>query len=241
MKKHNILAILLALIFSITYQSLAQETAKLPTAKDIFKKYSDSIGGKENYYKLTTRIYKGTVEIPAMNVNGTFEMSFKAPNMNLVSLNLGGFGNNLNGFDGTVGWAKDEIQGLRTKSGAELEQAKLTSDFYYPVNLEKVYPNAEVTGIEKFEDSEVYIVKITENNTLYFDKQTGFLVKTTRFVNTAQGKQPASVVFSDYREIEGIKYPFLWKQSIHGGDMIFKFTEVKHNQNIEDQIFSKPK
>lgn len=239
--KNKFLLILLALIFSITYQSIAQETTKLPSAQDIFKKYSDSIGGKENYYKLTSRIYKGTIEIPAMNITGTFEMLFKAPNMNLVSLNLGGFGNNLNGFDGTIGWAKDEIQGLRTKSDAELEQVKLTSDFYYPVILEKVYPKAEVTGIEKLEDLEVYVVKVNENNTLYFDKQTGFLVKTTRFVNSAQGKQPVSVVFSDYREIEGIKYPFYWKQNIHGGDMIFKFVEVKQNQIIEDQIFSKPK
>ncbi|HRH46284.1 MAG TPA: hypothetical protein PKY82_31860, partial [Pyrinomonadaceae bacterium] len=133
--KNKFLLILLALIFSITYQSIAQETTKLPSAQDIFKKYSDSIGGKENYFKLTSRIYKGTIEIPAMNITGTFEMLFKAPNMNLVSINLGGFGNNLNGFDGTIGWAKDEIQGLRTKSGAELEQAKLTSDFYYPVIL----------------------------------------------------------------------------------------------------------
>ncbi len=241
MKTRNIFAILITILFSFSLQIFAQDNAKLLTAKEIFQKYADAIGGKSAVEKITSRTYKGTLEIPAMNINGTFEMFYKAPNKNLVSLALKDFGENLNGFDGTVAWAKDAMQGLRTKSNAELEHIKVTSDFYYSVNLENVYPNAETTGTQKIENKEVYMVKADANATLYFDKETGFLLKSERLVISPQGKMLTTTSFSDYREIDGIKYPHTWRQSIHGGEMILKIAEIKHNAEIDEAIFSKPK
>jgi len=241
MKPRFFFAILITIAFSFSIQSLAQANPELLTAKDVFQKYTNAVGGKEAFQKITARTYKGTLEIPNMNITGTFEMFFKAPNKNLVSLNLIGYGENLNGFDGTIAWAKDVVQGLRTKSNQELEQIKLTSDFYYSVNLAKIYPKAEVTDVQKIEKTEVNVVKADANTTLFFDKETGLLLKTERSVISAQGKIPTTVSFSDYREVNGIKYPHTWQQSIHGGAMILKITEIKLNAEIDDAIFSKPK
>lgn len=241
MNKQILYAILITLCLMITTQSSAQDIDRKQLAQDIFNKYAEAIGGKEVFAKITGRIYKGSLEAAQMNLNGTFEMFYKFPNKNLVSLNITGMGENLNGFDGTTAWAKNSVQGLRIKSGAELEQVKLTSDFYYLVNLAKIYPNAESIGTEKINNMDTFIVKADENTTFYFDKQSGLLLKNNRTTITSQGKMSTTILFEDYREIEGIKYPFIWRQSIHGSEMILRITEIKHNPVMDETIFSKPK
>lgn len=234
-------AILFALILSFSTQFFAQENAKLPTANEVFTKYINAIGGKEAYTQNTSRIYKGTLEIAIMNITGTFEMFFKSPNKSLVSLDITGSGENKNGFDGTVAWAKNAIQGLRTKSGNEFESVKSNADFYYSVNLETKYPKAEVIKTDKIGEVAVYVVKADENTTLFFEQQTGFLKKSDRIVLVPEGNSRTTTTFEDYREVNGIKYPHTWRQSVHGGEMVLKITEIKHNSEIDDSIFSKPK
>ncbi len=125
------LAILITLLFAFTTQSFAQENTNLPSTKAVFQKYTEAIGRKEAFVKITSRIYKRTLNKPQMNLNETFEMLYKSPNREIAVIKLTGYGENLSGFDDEIGWAKDMIQGWRTKPGSELEPVKLTADFYY--------------------------------------------------------------------------------------------------------------
>lgn len=218
-----------------------EEKTKLPTAAEIFRKYAESAGGRAAAEKIKTRSTKGAVELAAMGLKGTFEITAKSPNKSLVVINLNGFGEIVEGFDGTEAWSKDPIQGLRTKAGEELAQTKLISDFFYDYNLEKHYPKAEVTGTGKSGATEVFIVKADPVTTIYFDKQNGQMVQIDRVAETSQGKIQTQIFFSDFREVDGVKQPFAFRQVAQGMEFSFKAAEIKQNVEMDDRIFSKPK
>ena len=46
--------------------------------------------------------------------------------------------------------------------------------------------------------------------------------------------------FSDFREVDGIKLPFTVHQESPNSTFTIKFTEIRHNEPIDDAMFSKP-
>src|SRR6185295_18643117 len=99
--------------------------------------------------KHTTRVSKGSFEIPAVGATGTAEIFEKAPNKSVAVINIPGFGAFQEGFDGKIAWANDPQSGLREKAGAELGTAKLEAEFYKPTKLKQLYPKMVVKGKDK--------------------------------------------------------------------------------------------
>src|SRR5215207_5279386 len=137
MKKILNLSVIIAAIF--TFSMITSAQSENPTAQEPFRKHVEAMGGRATAEKIKSRVTKGTVEVKPAGITGTFETYSKAANKNLAILNLTGFGEILDGFDGTEAWTKNPVQGLRSKDGEELEQTKLTGDFYYEFNFEKIY------------------------------------------------------------------------------------------------------
>ena len=217
------------------------EKIKLPSARDVFKSHVKATGGREAAEKVKSRTMKGTVELPAMGLKGTFEMLSKSPNKSIATMNLSGFGEIIEAFDGSEAWAKNPLQGLRVKTGKELDEVKESSDFNYDINFEKIYPNAAVTGIEKTDGAEVYVVKADEDATFYFDRQTGLLTRVDRTITSPEGKINSVTKFEDYRVVDGVKQSFKFRQSALGAEFVFNIAEIKQNVEIPDEKFSKPK
>jgi zinc protease len=201
-------------------------------------------GGKAAYEKLTSRVEKGTFEIPAMGVGGPIEINSKLPNKNLVTVTFEGMGVYQEGFTGTVGWSLDPSGEIREKSGAELATAKRNADFYGPIHMKERFPKMEVKSKQKVGDKEAYVVVATPTEgspeTLYFDAQTGLIIRQEMDVESPQGKMHADIYLEDYREVDGVKVPFTVKQNSDAISFVIKLTEVKHNVPIEDAKFNKP-
>jgi outer membrane lipoprotein-sorting protein len=216
----------------------------LPSARTIIQKYVAAIGGRAAYQKQTSRVMKGTLEITSAGLKGAFESYAKAPNKSLTRTTLAGIGEISVAFDGQNGWITNPIQGTREQKGEELLQTKLSSDFYREVQLERLFPKLEVKGREKIGEKEVFIVVATPNDsepeTFYFDVRTGLLLRRDTITVSPEGRIPSQTYFEDYREIDGIKLPFINRAVTGGFDAVIKFTEIKHNVPIEDAKFAKP-
>lgn len=255
MKKHLILFTLITIFASmVSAQEKPAETkktdesrmtaakVKLPTAKEIFDKYIESAGGRTAIEKIKSRKMTGTVELTAMGLKGAFEVISKSPDKSAVIINLDGFGEITEAFDGTEAWSKNPIEGQRVKTGKELEDTRKTSGFYsFDLNLEKNYPKAVVTSLEKIGGADVYLVKADEDTTVYFDKQSGLMIQINRVVTSPQGKISSVTKFDDFRVVDGYKMAFKMTQSAMGADFVFNTAEVKQNIEIPDERFSKPK
>src|SRR5881628_2790950 len=66
----------------------------------------------------------------------------------------------------------------------------------------------------------------------YFD-QAGLLVRVVRLVDTAVGRVPTQVEYSDYRAVAGVKMPFKWTTTWTDGQATTELTEVQPNVSID--------
>jgi zinc protease len=219
--------------------------AKLPTVKEILDKYVQALGGRAANEKIKTRLIKGTLEMLPMGVKGSAESFALAPDKSYTKVTLSGIGEIIESFDGKNAWSVNPIQGNRDKTGAELLQTKMASDFYRDLNLDRLYSKMEVKGIEKAGDREVYVVVGTapglDAETFYFDTQSGFLLRTDSILVSPEGKMPAKTFYEDMREIDGIKLPYKIRLVLPQFEVITMVSEVKHGVTIEESLFAKPK
>ena len=75
---------------------------------------------------------------------------------------------------------------------------------------------------------------------LFFDKQTGLLVRQTRFIDTKVGLIPLHVDYSDYRAVSGVKMPFKWQVTWVDGQSTTELTDVQANAAVAAAKFVKP-
>lgn len=75
---------------------------------------------------------------------------------------------------------------------------------------------------------------------LYFDQESGLLVRMLRYVQTPLGRNPLQIDYSDYREEAGVKTPYRW--TVAGPDTRFTI-QIEQSQPgapIADDKFAKP-
>ena len=222
----------------------ATKAAALPTADQVLDHYVQAIGGRAAWLKLNSRVSKGTIEIPAMNnLSGTVEIHEKAPNLMLAVINLGGAAFE-QGFDGTIAWSDNPQNGLRELSGGELDDARHEANFYHALELRKLYTKMTVTGIERVNEHDTYAVEATRAegapDKMYFDMQTGLLVRSVNQRYTPDGVTEFTADVDDYTEVDGVKLPFTVRQTGASATFVIRFTEVHHNLQLTDSQFAKP-
>jgi len=222
----------------------AKTPEQLPTIDQVLDKYVKALGGKAAIQRPTSVQFKGNFEVPAFNASGTFERYGKAPNKFVVIIDIPGLGVIQQGYNGEVGWSQEPQTGLRDLTGVELAQIKREADMYREIKLKELYPKMVVKGKDKVVDHDVYLVEATPTEggleKLYFDAQTGLMVRTDLEAETPQGKQPIEVYLEDYKEVEGLKLPLTLRQVAPAVSFVIKITEVKFNVPVDESKFNKP-
>jgi hypothetical protein len=222
----------------------AKPAAGLPSAEQLLDKFIQALGGKPALEKLSSRVEKGTFELPAFGITAPIEIYSKAPNKSAFVIDIPGIGMVRQAFDGAVGWAEDPQSGLRDLTGNELSAAKRDAVFHLNLKIKEYYPKLAVSSRQKVNDRETYVLDATPTEgtpeKLYFDVETGLLVRQDREVDSPVGKFSAEVYLADYREIDGVKLPFSVRQWTSAQEFTIKLQEVKHNVPIEDSKFAKP-
>lgn len=221
----------------------AKADEKLPAAEVLLDKYLKALGGEAALDKFKSRVMRGTIEIAPMGVKGTFESSQKAPQMSLTTMNLTGLGTLQQGYDGTVGWAKDPFTGLRELKGGELAAVQRAA-LLNPGGWRKAYKSLKTTGRSKVGEREVYVVEGTHAGDTpdkhYFDAQTGMLLRTDAVVDSPQGRVISETTFDDYREVDGVKVAHSIRAVLGAATVVTRVEEVKHDVALDDKAFAKP-
>lgn len=216
----------------------------LPTVDQVLEHYLQAIGGVEAVTKPVSRVAKGTVAIPGVSNGGTFELHAKRPNKNLVTMNVYPLGVVRLGYNGVTGWQQTARTASRNLSGTELASVARDSDFYSQARMKVNYPKMRLLGKTSVGYREVYVLDLRSTvgdfDRLYFEAQSGLPIRMDAARITPQGKQPATVYFDDWREVDGLKMPFRVTQSFGNTTLVFVYEEVRHNIRVDDRIFDKP-
>lgn len=222
------------------------QTAEVtPSVDQILAKYIQAIGGQSAIQKLTTRVMKGSVELPATGEAGTMQVFKKAPDKGLAIMFVPSNGATPRGFNGKIGWYVDPDEGLKDVAESDLAAMKREFDFYREIRLNALYPQMSFKGKEKVSGLEAYVVEATAADgaieKMYFDTHSGLLIRDDTPYVTDDGKSQVQTVFEDYREVDGVKLPFVWRQTSPDFDFVIKFDEIRHDLAVDDSKFDKPK
>ena len=116
------------------------------------------------------------------------------------------------GFDGAVGWTKTPEQGLREEVGQQLDFIRSEAEFYKELKLRERYSKLTLLGLAQSDNREAYVIEAEpqrgQPEKLYFDCQTGLLVRIDLVPNLGQEKMRMQMYFEDYRAVDGVKLPF---------------------------------
>ncbi|MBD0372398.1 MAG: c-type cytochrome [Pyrinomonadaceae bacterium] len=215
----------------------------LPTAAQVVDKYLQSIGGRAAAERIKTRVMKGSL-IGADGKPMPFEVHLQAPDKALTIITAPQ-GTVTQAFVGTKGWMKNprETRELRPNEIARFRSTMQTLDV---VQVTEAAASMKVAGREKIGDREAYVVvwPVDDRHTqkLYFDMQTGLLLRAVTYTQSVLGPIPSQVDFEDYRDVEGVKLPFTVRMSSVDArsDSTRKFTEIKANVPADDTQFNPP-
>lgn len=224
----------------------APATAAAPTVEQILNKAIDALGGQAALATLHSVVMTGATEVVAFNSSGDTSTYAEAPDKFATVTDFEGYGAVGRGYDGKTGWRSDPQQGTTVLTGNELADARLEAEFEGILRWNNLYPKSEVTGVDKVDGRDCWVVKMTPAEgdpvTRYFDQQTHLLDKIVATGNTPQGPGQISVEFSDYRDIgDGVKLPHTLKMSVPGvGDLVTTYQTIKYNVPIDPAKFAKP-
>ncbi len=220
----------------------AASSANLPSTDEVVERYTRAIGGDEVLEKIETRVSRGT-EITTNRTASPqtlpIEIVQAVPNKLLIIRNSQR-DVRLEGFDGSKGWTRD-AGGQSEMGGKELAVMKREADFFRYLKIKESYPQMRLLAKELIGGRDAYVVGATsregDRERLYFDAQSGLLVRRYVSFKTAFGSIPEVTDFDDYREVSGLKLPFTIKWSRPPFGFVRRFTEVRLNSIVDAARF----
>jgi len=220
MSKKIILSVIsVFMFFSVMFLSSEQISKdKKISVEKIVNKYLNAIGGEKNLKKVNSKILRYKVFMQTM---GGFVMEKNIKKNEWVKSGRAE-SDRYTLFDGKKLWRYNGDKKKEMKGGVVDEFRKMTDIDGPFVDYKKKGISIKYIGKEKVEFSEFLklevIWKDKSKNIFYFDKNTGLLKMQKepafKMVNgKLQQGQDTITYYYDYREVEGIKYPFYWIQT----------------------------
>jgi len=212
-----------------------------PPVQRLFDKYLQAVGGAAAIEKITSRVMKGTISFGDRNI--PIDIFSKEPDKR-ISFTHTPDGDSVTAFDGHEGWLAFPGRPVREMHGPDIDAAAMDADLHFAAHLKGTFSQAETQRTDKVGDHMAYLVIGQRAGKtplkLYFDEQSGLLLRLVRLGETPLGRLPTQIDYSDYREAEGVKIPFRWTLARPGGRFTIQITEVKQNVPVDDAKFAKP-
>ena len=222
----------------------------LRLAAEIVDKYIQAIGGAPRLASITSITATGTsVGFGGFGGGGAVQFYAKAPDQRTTVIEFKdapGRDASIRSFDGKIGWIKTPLTVLGEYQvvGNELDGARLDAQLTFPGQIKQVLTNLRTLQPATIDGKSVDVVQGNGPGrifvTMFFDKQTGYIVRTVRYAASPIGRMPTQVDYSDYRDVGGVKIPFKYTFAWLDGRDAFQLNDVKVNLPIDAAKFGKP-
>jgi photosynthetic reaction center cytochrome c subunit len=212
----------------------------MPPANQLLDKYLAAVGGQVALQKVTSRVEKGKIDANGHQL--PIEVYAKAPDKRISIMHLPN-GDSITAFDGKQGWLSNGGH-PHMMSAAENDAVRIDADLYFPTHIKTLYQKFTVAPGEKIDGQDTYLV-IGRNEgqpplRLYFDQQTGLLLRLVRYAETPLGRNPTQIDYADYRDADGVKIPFRWTLARPGNRFTIQVDQVQQNVPVDEAKFTPP-
>ena len=232
---------------------IRRQSRDAPAADQVFDKYLQAVGGAQKAAAITSIVFKGTYEGYA-EPKAPVDIYLKAPNQRTMIVHTDA-GDRTTTFDGSngpggTGWmaapAMDKPFPVISFTGGDLDAVRLDAVLSFPAGIKQAITRPLV-GSSSIDDKDVVVVQGTASGgrssaKLYFEKESGLLVRQVRYADTIIGRVPIQVDYSDYRDVAGagVKLPFHVITTWTDGKSDVRLTSAETNVAIDAARFQQP-
>lgn len=226
--------------------------ANEPAAAQILDQYVQASGGASNLANLKSYVATGTSRgYAGMGGAAVFELYAQAPGSRGVWIHFPQFpdrGISAWTYDGKTGWIVQPraIVPLYELTGNDLAGARLDALVSFPTGIKTAFTNWRTVAPDTIDGRDVSVVQGIGPNagvvgTFYFDKQTHLLTRFVRRTPSPVGRITIQQDFDNYKDVNGIKFPFKYSFLWLDGRFTAEIADVKVNVPIDAAKFDRPK
>jgi photosynthetic reaction center cytochrome c subunit len=241
----------------------------VPSATSILDKYIEAAGGAQRLAGLTSFIGRGTsVGFGGFGGGGDVEILAKDPDKRATIILFKeetGRGDQIRTYDGRTGWVRTPLNvlGEFQLTGSDLDGARFDAQLSFPGQIKQILTNLKTgpptsitdlaapssqTSLQKDVTlGQTHVVDVVQGTgargllvTLYFDKQSGLLLRELRYGSSPIGRVPTQIDFADYRNVNGIKLPFRMTYAWLDGRDSIVLDEITTNVPVDESKFGRP-
>ena len=244
-------------------------TPGLPTPQSILDKYIEASGGAQRLAGLTSFVGKGTsVGFGGFGGGGDVEIDAKFPDKRATIILFKeetGRGDQIRTYDGRTGWVRTPLNvlGEYQLNGGDLDGARFDAQLSFPGQIKQILTNLKTgppttindlpgpssqtsleKGVEALQAHSVNVVQGTGPRgllvTLYFDRQTGLLLRELRYGRSPIGRVPTQIDYAEYRDVNGVKLPFQITYAWLDGRDSIVLRDIQTNVPVAEAKFGRP-
>ena len=224
-----------------------QQVPNAPSADQLLEKYLQAAGGAQRLAGFTSFIGKGSYQGYGEGEKRPIDIFVKAPDQ-LSTVIHRETGDSITTFDGRSGWiaspAANSPVTMIAMTGGDLDAAKMDASLFFPARVKQTLSKWRVGFPTTVDDRDLQVAEATTARgvpvKLYFDPESGLLVRQVRYIETPMGLNPTQIDYADYRDVSGIKLPFRWTVTWLDGRSTYELSELRPNVPIEAGRFGKP-
>jgi photosynthetic reaction center cytochrome c subunit len=217
------------------------DKSTFPKPETLLDKYLAAVGGPDALKKITSRVQKGFI-VAFGNQKMPIDIYSKAPNMRVSTVHSKDM-DSVTAYSGKIGWMsmRGTVHPMNTQ---ESEGAQMDADLSLPAHLSAMFSRLDLEQDEKVDGHATWLVighrEGKPSVKLYFDRQSGLLLRLVRYTDSPLGLNPLQIDFANYRDSGGVKIPFRWTQSRPGNRFTIQIESSEQNVPIDDSKFAPP-
>jgi len=224
---------------------ITEQASGAPSVDQILDKYIQALGGAQRLAAITSFTAKGSYQGYAEVDKSPIEIMAKTPGQRVTIIHTSN-GDWTTTYDGSKGWVAEPGRPvpLLELTGQFLQAVKVDADLEFPARIKEAFSQWRVGFPATINDHDVEVVQGNSGGNfpvkLYFDKESGLLVRQLRYTNSPVGLNPTQVDYSDYRDVSGVKMPFHWTTTWTDGRATTELAEIRANVPVDAAKFAKP-
>jgi outer membrane lipoprotein-sorting protein len=252
-----------------TLDDVIQPMDGAPTGASVLDKYIQALGGAAKLAAIKSYRATGTsVGFGGFGGGGEVQIFAKAPDSRTTWIQFRKETERPDAIrvtNGRTAWIKAPLTvlGEYQLTGSELDGAKLDAQMSFPGQVKQILTQLRVgppTAISDLpgpesqtkdagasgigQDRTVTVVQGTTPGgtlvSLYFDVESNLLLRMVRYGRTPIGRVPTQMDFGDYRDVNGVKFPFRVTFAWLDGRDAIQLSKIETNVTIPDSKFDTP-
>ncbi|MEF8983465.1 MAG: pitrilysin family protein [Bacteroidales bacterium] len=217
-----------------------EAAAPLPedlTPEKVVEEYIEAIGGRKQINNIKDLQQTGSVSMNGRTI--TIKTYREAPDKYANVTEMNGQVMQKQVYDGEEG----KMTGMgeeRQIKGDQLKNLRYEARMFKFLNYNELDVELELRGIESVEGEKAYEIRVTnpagQVHYDYYSIDTGLKIQTKSTQQTQQGEVTTIQKFSDYKTVNGVKFPYTIE--ISGmRSMTLKIDNYKVNEGIDSSVF----